>query len=237
MGLIIFFLYSAETSEINTAHFRFKFDKQLDTGAIYKISASLESNFDSITNHLQTKPLKEIEVFIYSNRWNYLKATKNWSGSGNIEGVSKLHFLNEPNTDIEKIAVHEFTHAIVLQLLLNQSKDLSPEAFEKKFAEFPIWLWEAISVYEANQFVSPKTLAYFSTGNYPDLNELNQRLKGAKIYDTGYTIVEFILELYGREKLLYLFKNQGNIQLSFGITEKEFSKNWFEFAKKKYFVD
>jgi hypothetical protein len=99
---------------------------------------------------------------------------------------------------------------------------------------FPIWLWESVSVYEARQFIAPKSLSYFTKNSYPGLQELNDRSKGNKIYDVGYTIVEYILEQYGKNKLIGLIKNYGNMEKVLNISDEQFSKNWYEFVRRKY---
>jgi hypothetical protein len=59
-------------------------------------------------------------------------------------------------------------------------------------------------------------------------------LKGGKIYSCGYTIIEFILEKYGRDKLIELIKNYGDLRTTFGVTGDQFCKDWYEFVKEKY---
>jgi hypothetical protein len=95
-------------------------------------------------------------------------------------------------------------------------------------------LWEAISVYEAGQFVEPKTLAFLSNGSYPNISELNNRSKGGKIYKVGYTIIEFLLQKYGQKKLIELIKNYGDLTKEIGVTEDQFCKDWYAFVQQKY---
>jgi hypothetical protein len=133
-----------------------------------------------IGSDLKTTPSDNIETNIYAQRWRYFKATKNWGGSGNIEGISKLHFVEQAwdETDSKKVAVHEFAHTVTLKLLLDhEPQPLNSKNFDKKFSTFPTWLWEGISVYEAQQFVDPKTLPYLNNGQHPSIAELNNRIK------------------------------------------------------------
>ena len=207
--LIIFFIPESR-KEINTQHFTFLFSSSIDTSTIIELADALESNYSGIGNDLKTKPSDNIETNIYAQRWRYIKATKNWGGSGNIEGISKLHFVEQAwgESDSKKVAVHEFAHTVTLKLLLdNEAQPINSKNFDKKFSTFPTWLWEAISVYEAEQFVAPETLAYLNNGQYPGISELNNRLKGGKIYSCGYTIIEYILSKYGRDNFISLIKN------------------------------
>lgn len=223
--------------EIQTSHFTFQYSSNIDSLRIVGLSKALEGKYSNISRFLNTVPAKNIEVNIYAQRWRYIKATGNWSASGSIEGISKLHFVENSwlESEIGKIAVHEFVHAVVLKLLLDRAPvPLNVESFDKKFQIFPVWLWEGVSVYEAEQFYDPKTLAYFNNGKYPEISELNNRSDGQKIYTCGYTIIEYLLKEYGKDKLIELIESYGDIKNILNTTERQFSSDWYQFIKKKY---
>jgi hypothetical protein len=237
MAAIIVFSIPENRKSIKTAHFTFYFSSSIDSLKIIELSNALEDNYFRIGNDLKTKPSDNIEINTYASRWRYIKATGNWGGSGNIEGISKIHFLEQSwgEPDSKKVAVHEFAHTVTLKLLLDHDhQPLKPEEFDKKFATFPTWLWEGISVYEAKQFVDPKTLSYLNNGQYPGIPELNNRFKGGKIYSCGFTIIEYILSTYGHEKFLTLIKKYGDLETTLNLTEEEFCKEWYKFVRLKY---
>jgi len=233
---IIYFIPESR-KEMKTPHFTFLFSSSIDTTTIIELANALENNYARIGNDLQTQPSGNIETNIYAQRWRYIKATGNWGASGSIEGISKLHFIEQAwgESDNKKVAVHEFAHTVTLKLLLdNETQPVNSKLFDKKFSTFPTWLWEAISVYEAKQFVDPKTLPYLNNGHYPDISELNNRLKGGKIYSCGYTIIEYILSKYGQDNLINLIKKYGDLKRTFNITDGQFCKEWYEYVKEKY---
>lgn len=223
--------------KIQTKHFTFRFGSTVDTTEITELSKALERSYLRIGNDLKTIPADNIETNIYAQRWRYIKETNNWGGSGNIEGISKLYFVEQAwgEADNKKVAVHEFAHTVTLKLLLDhESQPVNSKDFDKKFSTFPIWLWEGISVYEAQQFVEPKTLPFLNNGQYPNISELNSRIKGGKIYSCGFTIIEYILFKYGQNNLIRLIQNYGNVKTTFNVTEEQFCKEWYEFLKTKY---
>jgi hypothetical protein len=237
LTLSIIYFIPEKRKEIKTQHFTYLFSSSIDTATIIQLGNALETNYVRIGNDLKTKPSDNIETNIYAQRWRYIKATGNWSASGNIEGTSKLHFVEQAwgESDSKKVAVHEFTHTVTLKLLLeNETQPVDSKSFDNKFSAFPPWLWEAISVYEAKQFVDPKTLPYLKNGQFPGISELNNRLKGGKIYGCGYTIIEYILSKYGQDNLINLIKGYGNLNSTFNITNDRFCKDWYEFVKEKY---
>jgi hypothetical protein len=237
LTLSIIYFIPENRKEIKTKHFTFLFSSNIDTATIIELANALETNYARIGNDLKTKPSDNIETNIYAQRWRYIKATGNLNASGNIEGISKLHFVKQAwgESDSKKVAVHEFAHTATLKLLLdNEAQPINSKNFDKKFSTFPTWLWEAISVYEAQQFVEPKTLPYLNSGQYPGIFELNNRFKGGKIYSCGYTIIEYILSKYGQGNFINLIKNYGDLKSTFNVTDDQFCKEWYDFVKEKY---
>jgi hypothetical protein len=236
--LVVLALIPESTQQFKTQHFTFIFSSSINNTSINDLAYSLEDNYSRITTDLETIPSPNIETHIYAQRWRYIKATKNWGGSGNIEGTSKLHFVQKAwgENASKKVALHEFAHTVTLKLLLdNESLPLNIKAFDNKFSTFPVWLWEAISVYEAGQFVDPKTLPYLNNGHYAGISELNDRFKGGKIYSCGFTIIEYILSKYGKQNFIKLIKNYGNLEETFGVKNDEFCRGWRRFITAKYF--
>jgi hypothetical protein len=229
-------LISGGTPDLTTKHFTFIVTGSVDTAVVNNLAAILESNYARITGDLNTIPFDPIEVNIYSAQWRYILATGNWSASGHIEGPAKLHFV-EDSESIKgnwKIALHEFTHAVFLKRLIDAApQPFNRQEFDAKYQTLPVWLWEAVSVYEADQFRDPKTLKFLTGGTYPSLKELNDRSNG-KIYACGYTLVEFIHHRYGKEQLLQLINRYGDVQAVLGVTEEEFTREWYRFILAKY---
>jgi hypothetical protein len=100
--------------------------------------------------------------------------------------------------------------------------------FEEKFIkEYPQWFWEAICDYEAH-IVNSISVKYGMRKNLTlkDLNNSNQ------IYNVGYTIIEYIVEKWGKEKLPILITSYGDIKTVLGVSE--FEKGWVTFVNEKY---
>ena len=222
--------------QFNSAHFVFFFNKDYDLIEAKGVAGSLEHNYAHISSDLETQPVDPIQVYLYTSRWAYATTHGHWASGGNIEGDGKLHFLQHgwDEESINKIAVHEFSHAVTLKLLLDQEpKPLNVPGFDKKFARFPTWLYEAIAVYEARQFVDPKTLPFLGGDRYPSLDELNDRSKGQKIYKVGYTMIEYILAKYDKRNFIRLIKAYGDLSV-LGTSPGAFSKDWYDYIKGKY---
>lgn len=201
-----------------------------------KVLAALEGSYGRISAELKTTPEQPFNVYLYSSRLGYAWATGNWGASGSAAGPGKIHLMvTQPDGEkAEVVAVHEFAHSVTIKLLMDHApQPLDVADFDRKFEKFPVWLWEAIAVYEANQLHHPKRLKFISTTTYPSLAELDNRSQGGKIYKAGYTVIEYILASHGQDGLIKLILAYGDTKV-LGKTSEEFAKSWHEFVVKKY---
>lgn len=224
------------TQKDTSEHFSYVANSQVDSSTVKKVAQALENNYLRISKELKTVPVKPIEVYLYSNRWDYARATGHWTASGNVLGPAQLHFLSEgwAVKDYQKTAVHEFAHAVTLKLLIDHlPQPVDEQKLEQKFTRLPVWLWEGVACYQAGEFEHPRAMPYFSDGRTLTLKELNSR-KGAKIYRVGYLLIEYVLHQYGHDKLIELLINDGDLYSVLKVSEPEFERGWYVFVQDKY---
>ena len=65
----------------------------------------------------------------------------------------------------------------------------------------------------------------------PTLAYLN---KSNQIYNVGYTIIEYIVEKWGKDKLPVLITSYVDIENVLKVSESDFEKGWTDYAKEKY---
>lgn len=118
--------------------------------------------------------------------------------------------------DIKRVLVHELTHIVTMVLTGNNTQ--------------VDWLWEGTAKYLAQD-------RDFSEVYYEDMLEKGlpdlYTLKYESRYTYGYSMVEYIIETYGREKLIELLLHQGDIMDVLNITMDEFEIGWKGFIKGK----
>jgi len=220
-------------SEVMTSSEHFELSG-LATQQAQEVLNEMESSYDRIGRDLKAQPEALIRVYVYNNRWAYGRATGHWGASGNIEGSKMIHIL-WVGEETGQVAIHEFAHTVTLQLLIeHELQPLDAAKFDEKFASLPVWLWEGVAVYEANQAHNPMSFPYMKNGQYPSLQELSQTSKGAKIYDVGYTLVEFIESKWGHDRLIQLILEYGNAQKVLGVSDEQLSRLWSDFVRVKY---
>lgn len=232
-------------TELRTDHFVITYQ------GIYKeeaqhVADQLEENYERIRTDLGDPEHDTIRVFVHPTQTDFNKGTglPTSTASGTSRGPNEFHFIwtnwfNSvfPNDPI-KTAIHEFTHCVQLNILITESKrefgNVDNGDFDKMFEEkfinhYPQWFWEAICDYEAG-IVNRMSVKYGMEKNLTlkNLNSSNQ------IYNVGYTIIEYIVEKWGKDKLPVLITSYVDINTVLGVSESDFEKGWVDFVDEKY---
>lgn len=212
--------------ELENKHFDFVLYDGLSSLIIPDISVELESNYDRILGDLQIDSMPLIKVEIWSDYENFLAAMeenigRRYPGATGYVTFSEICLFYVGN--IPQTAVHEFVH--VVSLHINTSIGNNPR-----------WLWESVALYESGMFVDPQTLPYMVSGNYPTLEELNTDYNSSdhNIYSVGYTLLEYIIETWGKDSVIQLIQTNGNLQSALGISTPEFETGWYQFVVERY---
>jgi hypothetical protein len=239
------FLVENELTNIKTKHFDISY-KGIFREEANDLAKQLEDQYDKIRTDLNDPDHDTIRVFIHSTQKDFNTATglHSSNANGTSRGPLAFHILltNWHNSifpdDPEKTAVHEFTHCVQLNILIHQALKENPtaskedfnEIFEKKFTkDYPQWFWEALSVYQAKE-VNTLSVQYAMRQN-PTLDYLNN---SNQIYNVGYTIGEYIVETWGKDKLPELITSYVDLKKVLHVDQSEFEKGWIEFVEKKY---
>ena len=116
--------------------------------------------------------------------------------------------------------VHEFAHCVSLQV-------------NSTIANSPRWLWETVAIFEAGDFVNPRSVTWLSNGPPPTMARLNG-FDNTDIYSVGFVLGEFIVSRWGRDGLIGLIRANGNTAAVTGLTESEFLQAWYGFVRTRY---
>jgi hypothetical protein len=229
---IIILLFSCSKStdpvyEINSEHFDFILYDALTFANIIKVSEELENNYNRILDDLQVSGMPKVTVKVWSDYNNFMEAMENDIGirytgaTGYIFGMTEFRIYYNSQSPVT--AVHEFAHLVTMQI-------------NSSIANNPRWLWEAVALYENNEFVHPKTLPYMDSGDYPTLDELNIDYNSSNhyIYNLGYVLLEYVVQTWGMDNVIGLIQNNGNVTKLLGITIQEFESGWYQFIADKY---
>lgn len=194
----------------------------------------LEREYDRILEFLNVdeKNMPMVKINMYDNYEALRQNLKNETNydlnnlSFDLKGIAlkrNLAYCTRKNyygaiVDIETTMLHEFTHTVTMEL-----------ASEKKQ---PDWLWDGTAMYmsQDKDRYEPYYEELINSG-IPEIYALKSNDRDRYIY--GYSLVEYIVEEYGREKLVELLKEYGDIEKVLNITESEFRDGWIDFLKEK----
>ncbi len=238
------FTVKQEVRTLKSEHFMISYSGIYKSEA-EKLSKHLEGNYAEIRTNLKDVEHDLIKVFVYGSQFKFNAATGlKENTKGTSRGPNEFHFVwtNWFNSifpdDPLKTALHEFTHCVQLNILIDKAKETIitqdrltfEKEFDKKFkAEYPRWLWESISIFEAKE-VNTLSVKYAKSKNLT-LENLNQ---GNQIYNIGYTIIEYLTQKWGKDILPKLIASFGNIEKTLNIKPEEFEKGWKAFLEEKY---
>jgi hypothetical protein len=214
-----------------TANFTFHYTS-LDAATIADTAMRVEAEYARIVGDLQPASMSRITVFLYADVNALQAAVRPTAGTlpsfaqGLVTGSATVHVLSPnlsstwPYAQGVSAIVHEFAHCVSLHV-------------NTSFANNPRWLWESVAIYEAGQFVDPRTVAWVATGQVPALARLNG-FDNSDVYDVGFVMAEFIVSGWGRDGLIALVRNNGNVAAVTGMTDAAFMAAWSEFVRTRY---
>lgn len=221
---------------VESENFIIKFNSDERT-CINEIIGLLESRYKIITKNLKQEVSGKTCVKICSNSHELQSALGLENAPEWIRGGVKMDTtviaspINPPKGsdfyNVLNTVVHEFVHVII-----NQINNDTPR-----------WLNEGVASYEgkdnSEEWIKKTIRKSLEENTLPKLKDLDTGRDFAKFfeidgYQFSYTIIEFIVNKFGYEKLHDFLEEPDNFEGIFNMSENEFESNWGEFLKKNY---
>lgn len=212
--------YYKDTKEIRYIVYDERYDYMHD------IEKSLKKNYIKVINQLGVENCPQITVTVYASIKDFHNAAHIKEKSNQIIGKSTSstafmmvspiaeNLLHSYEEMTQQVPVHEFTHCVIKNM--------------KTYKSIPSWLTESISLYEANQLRVPNELP-------TSMNDIYNYTYN--IYSIGYLLVDYIIDIYGTDKLIALVHSGGNMENILGMEDEEILVEWSNFIKDKYVDD
>lgn len=199
------------------------------------LSSHLEEYYKIIKKSLEYNLKKKIHINIYKNVKEFhcamgIPNAPDWfraCGDDSIHIVPKEYFNDIP---IENVIAHELVHIV----LHNISSDI------------PKWLDEGIASYIAAvcyEDIRGKTYTKkvinnnLYNGKIPNIIELSSDLTkfgDNNGYEYSYTFIEFLIDIYGYDKLNMLIRDVTNFENVFKMDYIDAYNSWINYLKEKY---
>lgn len=206
-----------------TEHFIF-YSSKSDHQEVEKLANNLENHYERIIGILKAEPKAKTQVTVFPNQINLIYALGQFSNfwSLGMFGDDALFILSPRNNPaIIGSSIHEFTHVVLSHI---DSKR-------------PTWLEEGVANYVGNTDLNAKIVLppLVSSGKIPSFDEIDG---AAFVYRNGYpysyTIVEFLVERYGYDKLNDFIRHPEDYERIFGSSKAQLHNMWVEYLKVNY---
>ncbi|MGL5379340.1 peptidase MA family metallohydrolase [Clostridium sp.] len=219
--------------QVENDNFQF-YSYNKDKECLDDLLKTLEENYIRISKNLNTTLNEKVVVEIYPDIDSFHKSigqptAPSWIvGTGwenKIKMVSPLNPGEHNNYDtLTQVLIHEFTHI----LISNINSDLN---------NIPIWLNEGLATYEAKQINAngiefiKKSIENNSTPLLSEMTYDNFAEVGGYMF--SYTVIEYLANNYGFDKIVLLIKNPKDLEIILGIDINELQNNWLNYIKNK----
>lgn len=219
-------------------HFAF-YSTKVDIGVLDSLAIILENNYARITNRLGIQIEKKINVKVFPDvksfhvAINYPNAP-DWAVGSLVGGELLMVSPLNPGSvhtyeSLMQVIVHEFAHIAVYYTTGDHAINGLPK-----------WLNEGYAQYEADQINEhihksvktslndsiPPTWTQLNTTSAMEFGQMNG-------YAVSATIVEFLIERYGIDKLVLLIKEPENIETIYGMPESTLEKQWIQYIRNE----
>ena len=217
--------------DYSTPHLRFTCT-HLDRDSIHAIAGYVEASRDRIVADIQPDSMTTIHIYLYATFKEVPSGdrlagrSQMGQGSGDREergsdDLPKSPELEEPvrYDYLLSCIAHEVAHCVTLHA-------------NSTIAGRPRWLWESIALYESRQSVDLRSLEYLSGGSLPTLDDLNN-INDTRIYEVGYSIIEYVVGKWGIEAVRELIRTNGDLVKTLHIGQKQFQESWHSYVLNK----
>ncbi len=210
---------------------------------------SLESAYKQLSDDFDHEIASRINIIVYDShndfsQTNVVPLPVDAEGIGGVTDRWKnritLPFMGD-YADFRRTLHHELVHAMMNDMFYGGS--VQSIVRNNIQLEFPLWFSEGIAEYTALGWDSNTDMFIRDAviNNYlPPIPQL----RGYYAYRGGQSIWNYIVEVYGREKISEIFHNiqaarsvETGIKQSLGLTIKELSERWQQAMKERYFPE
>lgn len=211
-----------------------------DISVLDTLAFILEDNYERITNNLGTQIDKKIKVSIYPSVKAFHEAQNlvdvpEWVvGFGSDDELKMVSPMNPGNMhtyeSLMQVIIHEFVHAA--QLAVRGGGE---------FEGVPKWMTEGHAYYEAgqiNQYIHEDVKKHLLAKTLPSWSQLEEvsdfEFGNIGGYSFSANIVEYLIEKYGYEKFVSIFKQPTEFEKIYGVSKDAMEIQWLQYLEKTY---
>lgn len=231
--IILSFIISAGWQTRTSPHFIIHYQSP-DRQVVVELLDLLEDQYDRLTQVFETELTQPVNVYLHPDRSSLSKHSGIEDSSEWLVGVAindtHIHLispLNPPHNhtreSVKKGLIHELVHICVAS---------------KNVTRLPLWLNEGLAVYYAGQTEFRREVpgVLYSRLTAPALEEFEDPdlFEQKRGYALSYTIVEFIIDKYGRDALSAFVQNYPDYAFFGTMSKMQMQLEWQEYLSDNY---
>jgi Tol biopolymer transport system component len=208
-----------------------------------------DAAYDSLARHLGHELRARIPIVIYrsQNEFQETNVTLDLLGEG-TGGFTEL-FKNRvvlPFTgsyeDLRHVTVHELTHVFTFELVYG---NMLESIFTRQYLfALPLWFLEGLTEYESQMWDAEAEMVMRDAAITGYYFPLEQDVQGYLAYKQGQSVIRYIVDKYGAEKLTDVIRQTAStrnidraLESSVGVDSRGLTRAWTEHLKKQYWPE
>lgn len=246
-GVYLWYMFENMELKKETEHFRY-YSTFKDKKILDEFSTFIEYNYNKMSKDLKIELDDKIDIKIYSNMFNYKRGVSHctWSDKFYIYSCAQFTDIRLLSPQYKRIdnwdkkdAYNSALHSLI-HILMNERNE--------NFSKMPMWITEGFANYKTyNKNIEYKRKVkklkkedvdfkvfeiphnrsvLISNGFTPFINKNG--------YEYSYTIIDYIINEYGRDKMYEIIDNYENPFKVLDVERELFIKNWENYLKVKY---
>jgi len=214
-----------------------------------RVAVMADAIHDSLVKSYGLEPRNRVPVIVYrsQNEFQQTNVITELLGEG-TGGFTEL-FKNRvviPFTgsyeELRHVTYHELTHVFSFELLYG---GLLESIFTRQYLfAVPLWFLEGLTEYESQMWDAEAEMVMRDAAISGYYFALYQDVQGYLAYKQGQSVVRYIVERYGREKLTDIIRDLSvtrnidkALEASVGMDSQGLTRAWSEHIKKQYWPD
>ena len=208
-----------------------------------------DASYDSLSSTFGHELSRRIPIIIYrsQNEFQETNVTLELLGEG-TGGFTEM-FKNRvvlPFTgsyeDLRHVMMHELTHVFSFDMLYG---GLLESIFTRQYLfALPLWFLEGLTEYESQAWDAEAEMVMRDAAITGYYFALYQDVQGYLAYKQGQSVIRYIVEKYGKEKLGDIIQNVATtrnlekaLESSIGVDSEGLTRAWSEHLKKQYWPE
>jgi Tol biopolymer transport system component len=214
-----------------------------------RVAALADAAYDTISDYFGHDLSTRIPILVYKsgNEFRQTNVTLELLGEG-VGGFTEMYKnrvvipFTGSYEELRHVIVHELTHVFNFDMLYG---GLLESIFTRQYVyALPLWFLEGLAEYVSESWDAEAEMVMRDAAIHEYYFPLYQSGQGYLAYKQGQSVIRYIAEKYGREKLTDILQNASTsrsmdkaLETSIGVDSQGLTEAWVEYVKKQYWPE